>query len=92
MSIKSDTPQFIIWNQIRVIFIGTRPHHYQTLKKAEITKQQGINAYSFDDTINQMNKIYDAIIWETDFDILHDLINDEALITVAQNQYDRDVS
>ncbi len=42
---------------------GKRNGQYQTLKKAEITKQQGINAYSFGDTINKMNKIYDAIIW-----------------------------
>ena len=35
----------------------------QTLVRAEISENLGINARSFDDTINKMNEIQDAIIW-----------------------------
>jgi len=43
-----------------------RKSKQQTLKKAEVTRQQGINAYIFDETINRMNEIHDAIIWGDD--------------------------
>ena len=35
----------------------------QTLVKATITQDMGIEARSFDKTINDMNRIQDAIIW-----------------------------
>lgn len=36
-----------------------------TLEKADINQEQGINARSFDETIDKMNEIQDAIIWGT---------------------------
>ena len=36
---------------------------HQTLNKAEVSHEQGIDARSFDETIDKMNEIQDAIIW-----------------------------
>ncbi len=38
---------------------------HQTLNKAEVSHEQGIDARSFDETIDKMNEIQDAIIWGT---------------------------
>ncbi len=36
---------------------------YQTLNKAEVSHEQGIDARSFDETIDKMNEIQKAIVW-----------------------------
>ena len=40
--------------------------HYPTLRKAQIDPELGIEARSFDKTINKMNDIQDAIVWGDD--------------------------
>ena len=44
----------------------TRRSQYQTLVKANINHELGIEARSFDETINKMNEIQEAIVWGTD--------------------------
>lgn len=36
---------------------------HQTLKEAEVSHEQGIDARSFDETIDEMNEIQEAIVW-----------------------------
>ena len=43
-----------------------RKGHYQTLVPARIDSKLGIEARSFDTTINTMNRIQEAVIWRDD--------------------------
>lgn len=43
-----------------------RRSRHQTFMPALVTKDRGIGAKSFDDTIDQMNEIQDAILWDGD--------------------------
>ena len=47
---------------------GAKPHRvqYPTLMPAKVEPELGIEAHSFDETINEMNAIQDAIIWGDD--------------------------
>lgn len=45
---------------------NTRKSRCQTLTEANINQQFGIEASSFDETINKMNEIQDAIVWGDD--------------------------
>ena len=45
---------------------NVRRSQCQTLVKADVNTQLGIEARSFDETINKMNEIQDAIIWGDD--------------------------
>ena len=40
-----------------------RRSRHQTLEEAEVSREQGIDARSFDKTINKMNEIQEAIVW-----------------------------
>ena len=40
-----------------------RRSRHQTLKEAEVSHEQGIDARSFDKTIDEMNEIQEAIVW-----------------------------
>ena len=43
-----------------------QPENYQTLVKARVDPELGIEARSFDETINKMNEIQAAIVWGAD--------------------------
>ena len=45
---------------------GSRRSRYQTLVSANIDPELGIEARSFDETINKMNEIQEAIVWGGD--------------------------
>ncbi|MCY4672239.1 MAG: AAA family ATPase [Bacteroidetes bacterium] len=40
-----------------------RRSRHQTFKEAKVSQEQGIDARSFDETINKMNEIQEAIVW-----------------------------
>ena len=44
----------------------TRGVEFQTLVPAPVDPQMGIEARSFDETINKMNEIQEAIVWSGD--------------------------
>lgn len=61
-----DQSEFISAERIKVYITEKsrdQPDNYQTLVKARIDPELGIEARSFDETINKMNEIQEAIVW-----------------------------
>ena len=57
--------ELIAAEKIRV-YIAEKARRYQTLVSANIDPELGIEARSFDETINKMNEIQEAIVWGGD--------------------------
>ncbi len=57
--------ELIAAEKIRV-YIAEEARRYQTLVSANIDPELGIEARSFDETINKMNEIQEAIVWGGD--------------------------
>ena len=67
--------ELVAWNDIKVYIAEkasvrlknrSRPVECHTLVPARIDAEAGIEGRSFDQTINKMNEIQDAIVWSTD--------------------------